>query len=52
MTWNLVTFGDELFEKKQNFLISHAKSLGLNSHAYSYEWLTGEDFFAENNYIF
>jgi len=52
MTWNLVTFSDELFEKKQQFLTSHAKALGLNSNEYSYEWLQGEDFFIENKNLF
>lgn len=52
MTWNLVTFADEKFKPKQDFLSSYATSLGLKVHSYSYDWLTKEKFFTEHSDLF
>ena len=52
MTWNLVTFGDDKFKNKQDFLANYAESLGMTTHSYSYEWLTQQSFFKDNQNLF
>jgi hypothetical protein len=52
MNWNLVSFANEEYLNKQNYLNSYAESSGLKTHSYSYEWLKHQDFYKENEDVF
>lgn len=52
MTWNLVTFSNEKFSSKQNFLSNYANSCGMKSISYTLDWLKETNFYKENLNIF
>tara|TARA_R100001015_G_C4630648_1_gene192461 strand:- start:745 stop:1512 length:768 start_codon:yes stop_codon:yes gene_type:complete len=51
MTWNLVTFANENFYDRQNYLEKYAEKLGMGSYSYTHEWLKEQDFYEENKNI-
>ena len=51
MIWNLVTFANEKFYDRQNYLEKYAESLGMGSYSYTHEWLKEQDFYEENKNI-
>jgi len=53
MSWNLVTFADENFYKRQDFLNMFAKQkCKMNTHPYTWEEIQKTDFYEENKGIF
>lgn len=52
MGWNLVTFGDDAFKSKQDYLNAYAESNNIKTHSYSYDWLKEQSFFADNKELF
>ena len=51
MKWNLVTFADEKFLPRQEFLEQHARSLGIENYSYIYEWFKQQEFYKQHEDI-
>ena len=51
MKWNLVTFADEKFSSRQEFLEQYARTLGMSTFSYNYDWFREQKFFEYNKSI-
>lgn len=52
MNWNLVTFSDEKFKSKQEFLNTYSKNIGLKTFSYTYDWLKEQSFYQDSKDVF